>query len=64
MKRTLLVVIALSAAAAVTAHLGAQSRTKPGEWTSYGGDLASRRYSPLDQINKDNFGKLEVAWRF
>src|SRR5260221_5623675 len=37
---------------------------KPGEWTTYGGDLASTRYSPLDQINKDNFNKLEVAWRF
>jgi quinoprotein glucose dehydrogenase len=40
---------------------------KPGpavEWKTYGGDLASRRYSPLDQINKDNFSKLQVAWRF
>ena len=37
---------------------------KPGEWPTYGGDLASTRYSPLDQITKDNFNKLEVAWRF
>src|SRR5262249_29545081 len=36
---------------------------KPGEWTTYGGGLASRGYSPLDQINKDNFNKLEIAWR-
>src|SRR5262245_54857041 len=64
MKRAIVVVIALSAATAVTAHLRAQARPKPGEWTTYGGDLASTRYSPLDQINKDNFGKLEVAWRF
>ena len=35
-----------------------------GEWRSYGGDLANTRYSPLDQITADNFGKLEVAWRF
>jgi quinoprotein glucose dehydrogenase len=35
-----------------------------GEWTTYGGDLASTRYAPLDQINKENFSKLEVAWRF
>jgi quinoprotein glucose dehydrogenase len=41
-----------------------RSHNKPGEWTTYGGDLASSRYSPLDQIDKDNFGKLEVAWRF
>ena len=35
-----------------------------GEWRTYGADLASTRYAPLDQINKDNFNKLEVAWRF
>src|SRR5580704_4278147 len=43
---------------------GAQSGTKNGEWRTYGGDLASTRYSPLDQINADNFNKLAVAWRF
>jgi len=41
-----------------------KAHNKPGEWTTYGGDLASTRYSPLDQINRDNFGTLEVAWRF
>jgi quinoprotein glucose dehydrogenase len=34
------------------------------EWPTYGGTLASTRYSPLDQITRDNFNKLEVAWRF
>ena len=38
--------------------------TQNGEWQTYGGDLKSTRYSPLDQINADNFNKLEVAWRF
>ena len=33
------------------------------EWSTYGGDLASRRYSPLDQITKENFSKLQIAWR-
>ena len=32
-------------------------------WATYGGDLASHRYSPLDQINKDNFRNLRIAWR-
>src|SRR5207245_9389448 len=41
-----------------------QSGTKNGEWRNYGGDLGSTRYAPLDQINADNFGKLEIAWRF
>ena len=34
------------------------------DWTTYGGDLSSRRYRPFDQINRDNFKDLEVAWRF
>lgn len=33
-------------------------------WTTYGGDLASRRYVPFDQITAANFEDLEVAWRF
>jgi quinoprotein glucose dehydrogenase len=32
-------------------------------WSTYGGNLASQRYAPLDQITKDNFNKLELAWR-
>ena len=38
--------------------------TAKGEWPTYGGNLASMRYSPVDQINADNFNKLEVAWHF
>jgi quinoprotein glucose dehydrogenase len=34
-----------------------------GEWPTYGGNLASQRYLPLDQINQDNFKDLEIAWR-
>ncbi|MGE0703149.1 MAG: pyrroloquinoline quinone-dependent dehydrogenase [Vicinamibacterales bacterium] len=34
------------------------------EWPTYGADLASTRYSPLDQINATNFNDLEVAFRF
>ena len=30
----------------------------------YTADLRGSKYSPLDQINADNFNKLEVAWRF
>jgi quinoprotein glucose dehydrogenase len=33
------------------------------EWRTYGGDLGSARYRAFDQINKDNFNNLEVAWR-
>ena len=31
---------------------------------TYGGDLGNTRYAPLDQITRDNFNDLEIAWRF
>jgi len=42
----------------------AQHGTQGGQWTTYGGDLGSTRYAPLDQIDASNFSRLEVAWRF
>jgi quinoprotein glucose dehydrogenase len=42
----------------------AQNGAVNGEWRTYGGDLGSTRYAPLDQINAGNFSKLQVAWRF
>ncbi len=42
----------------------AQTGAKNGEWTTYGGDLANSRYSPLSQIDAGNFNKLQLAWRF
>ncbi|MCH7910911.1 MAG: PQQ-binding-like beta-propeller repeat protein, partial [Candidatus Hydrogenedentes bacterium] len=42
----------------------AQYGAKNGEWRSYGGDIGSTKYSPLDQINADNFNDLEIAWRW
>jgi quinoprotein glucose dehydrogenase len=44
--------------------LAAQSGAKNGEWHTYGGDLGNTRYAPLDQINAENFNKLELAWHF
>src|SRR5271155_298145 len=45
--------------------LSAPAQTqKAGEWPSYAADLAGTRYRPLDQINAENFSKLEIAWRF
>jgi quinoprotein glucose dehydrogenase len=57
------VTLAISAFA-LTAALRGQSGAKNGEWPTYGADLGNTRYSPLDQINAANFGKLEIAWRF
>ncbi len=32
------------------------------EWRGYGGDKGFQRYSPLDQINRDNVKDLQVVW--
>ena len=41
-----------------------QSGTKNGEWRFWGGDGGTTRYSPLDQINRDNVKNLRLAWRW
>jgi len=65
MRRFFLAVVAVALASTVVALRGQQaSKPKGAEWPTYGADLASTRYSPLDQITAENFGKLEVAWRF
>ena len=50
----------LAAATPAAAQYGAQD----GEWRSYGGDVGSTKYSPLDQITRDNFEQLELVWRW
>ena len=64
--RFVAVLVLLAAAILVTMDgwVAGQARPRTEEWATYGGDLASRRYKPFDQINRDNFKDLEVAWRF
>ena len=50
-------------AVAVPARTTALRHGPDTAWTTYGGNLASQRYSPADQITKDNFNQLEIAWR-
>ena len=33
------------------------------EWPSYAADVAGSKYSPLEQINQQTVGDLEIAWR-
>ena len=63
MRRVWLSLIVLVLAAG-GARLAAQAGATGGEWRTYGGDLGNTRYAPLDQITRDNFSKLQVAWRF
>ncbi len=36
----------------------------PGDWTSYGRDVAATHYSPLAQITPANVSSLKVAWTY
>ncbi|WP_181702227.1 lanthanide-dependent methanol dehydrogenase XoxF5 [Chthonobacter albigriseus] len=36
----------------------------PKQWVAQAGNFANTRYSELNQITKDNVGKLQVAWTF
>jgi quinoprotein glucose dehydrogenase len=66
-RRSLRAAAALSLAAVVVSAsmlVHGQSGVKNGEWPHYGGDLGNSKYSPLDQINRDNVKTLRVAWRW
>jgi glucose dehydrogenase len=43
------------------AHTG-KLRVSTTEWSNYSGDKAGSKYSPLTQIDGENFGRLRVAW--
>jgi quinoprotein glucose dehydrogenase len=64
--RVVAAVVAVAAGASLAAQRRTASRpTMPaGEWWYYGSDLASTKYSPLDQINRDTVKTLRVAWRW
>src|SRR5262245_7284611 len=40
----------------------AQQGAKNSEWRAYGAEAGSTRYSPVDQINRDNVKNRQVAW--
>src|SRR5262245_34848598 len=68
MMRHIVPVAATAAAVACLVTVARMAEAPPagtanGEWRYYSGDNGSKKYSPLDQINKDNVGRLKVAWR-
>ena len=58
---TIAILALLISVSPAAAQYGAQT---DGEWPTYGGDLGNTKYSPLDQITKDNFGELEIVWHW
>ena len=61
--RTLAVALCVSLLAAATLQVHTQDRGRQGDWRYYQGDAASTKYSPLEQINRDNVKNLRVLWR-
>ena len=47
-----------------TMLVSGQAGAKNGEWPHWGGDSGGTKYSPLDQINRDNVKNLRIAWRW
>jgi PQQ-dependent dehydrogenase (methanol/ethanol family) len=55
--------LAVSGFAVANADLEKQI-SNPANWAMQAGDMYNQRYSKLDQINKGNVGKMQVAWLF
>ena len=66
---TFIASLALGAAVAVPSTVSANDEVMalsqdPNNWAMWGRTYDGTRYSPLNQINKDNVGGLQVAWTF
>ena len=64
LSRRLMLSTTAAGVALAASPLRAQTVPADTEWPSYGGNLGYWRYQPLDQINGENFNRLEVAWQF
>jgi quinoprotein glucose dehydrogenase len=54
----------LAAALCAACGAGATDPPRPRTWRVYGGNPESTRYSALDQIDRTNVRRLEVAWSY
>ena len=54
----------LTAAGAPNAHPQTAPTAPRGEWTAYGHDALGSRFSPLEQITRENVKGLTVAWTY
>ena len=63
LQRLMIGSLSLSLVAAAAAAIRSQERVPASEWRYFGGNKAFTRYSPLDQINRDNVKNLRIVWR-
>ena len=47
-----------------TPNASSNAAGEPENWLTYGGTYNAWRYSPLDQVNRDNVADLSAAWVF
>ena len=52
----------LSGAGPIRAQVAAGPGDAPDEWPAFGRDAGGSQYSPLNEINRGNAGRLEPAW--
>src|SRR6266404_5644059 len=57
-------VCAIAMAVAVPTFVAGQRGLQEGEWRAYAGDSYGQKYSPLNQITKENIQDLRVVWRW
>ena len=57
-----LLVVAAASLAAITLRADDRALAR-GEWRYYSGDNGARKYSPLNQIRRDNVGQMRIVWR-
>lgn len=54
----------LLACAARAGHAQSSVGRATGEWPVYGADAGASKYSPVDQVNRENVTRLQLAWRW
>ncbi len=54
----------ITRSASIPAYTAATGDNTAADWTAYARDTMGRRYSPFTQINRENVGKLDLAWTF
>ena len=50
-------------AAGVTDQLLRNAQSRPDVWVHYGRNYAAWRYAPIEQINRETVGRLELKWK-
>ncbi|MCH2578884.1 MAG: hypothetical protein MK003_11085, partial [Pseudomonadales bacterium] len=64
MKRLLFVYLLLALVLGCAPEAEKELSAGSSEWRHHGGNHASDKYAPLDQIGASNFSDLEIAWRW